>query len=172
MDTAGQGSSTGAVLDQIEGRWRELRSLLASLRPQDWERPLGDGWPVKVHVAHLAAWERSLLALLLGESRAAAMGIAPEVWQQHDTDAVNRYLGECALRVAASDCGALLEQSHSQVVAAIERMTDEQLSLPYSHYQPDDRPHNPRPVVDWVAGNTYEHYDEHIGWLKAGLSRA
>jgi len=22
-------------------------------------------------------------------------------------------------------------------------------------------------VVGWVAGNTYEHYAEHIGWIKA-----
>ena len=22
-----------------------------------------------------------------------------------------------------------------------------------------------RPVLDWVAGNTYEHYAEHISWI-------
>lgn len=162
--------SAREVLHRIGERWHELGSILASLQPGDWERPLGDGWPVKVHVAHLADWEESLLALLRGESRAAAMGIPEEAWERHDTDAVNEILAVRALGTPPVRCRERLEASHAQVVAALEGMTDAQLQLPYSHYQPADGAHNPRPVVGWVIGNTYEHFDEHIGWLKAGLS--
>ena len=44
-------------------------------------------------------------------------------------------------------------------------MSDDDLALPYSHYQPNDPPYNAEPVAGWVAGNTSEHYEEHIGWL-------
>lgn len=173
MDTEKpQDLSTQKVLHRIGERWRELQSILASLRPDDWERPLGDGWPVKVHVAHLADWEDSLLALLRGESRAAAMGITEDVWQQHNTDSVNRILAERALKMTPGQCGARLERSHARMVVALEGMTDAQLRLPYSHYQPLDGAHNAQPVVGWVIGNTYEHFDEHIGWLRAGLTHA
>ena len=35
-----------------------------------------DGWTVKDHLDHIAAWEKSLIALLDGSNRAAAMGIS------------------------------------------------------------------------------------------------
>jgi hypothetical protein len=44
-------------------------------------------------------------------------------------------------------------------------MTDEDLQRPYSHYQPNDPPHNPAPVLGWITGNTNEHYEEHSSWL-------
>ena len=43
-------------------------------------------------------------------------------------------------------------------------MSDADLRKPYSHFQPKD-PEKKGPVIGWVAGNTYEHYAEHIGWI-------
>src|SRR5207249_3693099 len=46
-------------------------------------------------------------------------------------------------------------------------MSDADLRRSYNHYQPNDPrdPNDDRPVVEWVGGNTYEHYAEHIGWI-------
>jgi hypothetical protein len=32
------------------------------------------------------------------------------------------------------------------------------------------RPHDPRPVLAWVVGNTYEHYQEHRLAIQAMLA--
>jgi len=47
-------------------------------------------------------------------------------------------------------------------------MSDADLRRSYNHYQPNDPrdPGDDRPVADWVAGNTYEHYAEHIRYIQ------
>jgi hypothetical protein len=54
----------------------------------------------------------------------------------------------------------------------LDAMTDADLRRSYNHYQPDDPrdPGDDRPVVEWVAGNTYEHYAEHVGYIKEIVS--
>ena len=54
--------------------------------------------------------------------------------------------------------------SHAALMAGLGKLSDADLKQPYSHFQPGD-PDEKRPVIGWVAGNTYEHYAEHIGWI-------
>ena len=54
--------------------------------------------------------------------------------------------------------------SHGALMAGLGKLSDADLKQPYSHFQPGD-PDEERPVIGWVAGNTYEHYAEHIGWI-------
>jgi hypothetical protein len=161
--------SKAELLRRIEARWGKLQDLLAALVPADWERPLGDGWPVKVHVAHLADWEASLLGLLGKGSRADAMGIPEELWSRHDVDATNQFMADRALALPAWECRDRLEETHARVVEVLEGMTEAELLQPYAHYQPGEVPGSTAPVVGWVVGNTFGHFDEHIGWLEAGL---
>ena len=158
------------IIALIRARWEALQALIRSLSPADMEQPLGDGWSAKVHLAHITAWEVSLAALLRKQDRAAAMGVAAAVWATDDVDAINQAIAEGA---AAQPLDAVLadaSQTHVGVVALLDAMSQEELERPYAHYQPLDPVPNSTPVVGWVHGDTWEHYDEHIGWLEAGLS--
>lgn len=54
---------------------------------------------------------------------------------------------------------------HSAVTAQISQLADADLQRPYKHSQPNsDRT---EPVVGWLIGDTYEHYEEHLPWMKA-----
>ena len=54
---------------------------------------------------------------------------------------------------------------HQRLPEKVESLTDEDLQRPYSHYQPtSDRA---EPVIEWVKGSTYEHYEEHTPWIAA-----
>ena len=55
-------------------------------------------------------------------------------------------------------------ESHAALMVALGKLSDADLQKPYSHFQPTDSKQK-RPVIGWVAGNTYEHYAEHIGWI-------
>ena len=154
---------------RIDERWQELLALVDGLDAEELERPLGDGWAVKVHMAHITSWERSLLGILMKGSRAEAMGVPEDLWQGHDTDAINGFL---AARAKGERVEAVREQllkTHAELARVVRGLTDEDLTRPYSEYQPGDPPYNENPVGGWVAGNTWEHYEEHIGWLRAGL---
>lgn len=153
----------------INERWDVLQSLVGGIADADMERPLGDGWSAKVHVAHIAAWESSLLALLRSGNRPEAMGISAELWADHDTDAINGFIAERSAKQSLADVRADSASTHSEVMAQLDSMSQADLERPYSHYQPDDSEKNANPVGGWVHGNTWDHYNEHIGWLEAGL---
>lgn len=158
------------LLARIDERWDALQSLLGRLTPAQLEQPLGDGWSAKVHAGHVTAWERSLLALLRSGSRPAAMGLSEDDWASHDTDALNRTLAERTAPRPLEEVLAEHRATHAELMAQLRSMSQEDLERPYSDYQPDDLPHNGNPVAGWVHGNTWDHYDEHIGWLEAGLA--
>jgi hypothetical protein len=157
------------LLRRIDGRWLKLQELLSALTADEWEQPLGDGWPAKVHVGHLAAWERSALGILNSGSRPEAMGVPVEIWERHDTDEINDYLATDAMKLDATTVREELDEAHAAIVSRLSEMAEEELLKPYSHYQPDG-PHNDKPVVGWIVGNTFGHFDEHIEWLEAGIA--
>lgn len=157
------------VMRLIHERWAALQELLGRLSEADMERPLGDGWSAKQHVFHVTVWEKSLLGLLRKEDRGRAMGVPADLWAAHDLEGLNKFLAEDAAPRSVSSVLAEAADIHGQVLALLDSMSQEQLELPYSDYQPFDSEPNEKQVIGWVHGDTWEHYDEHIGWLEAGL---
>jgi uncharacterized protein (TIGR03083 family) len=153
-----------AEVELIETSWAELADLVDQISAASGLTTVGaDGWTVKDHVAHVGAWERSLLALIEGESRAAAMGVSETA---EGTDAINEEVRKLHAKDTPEEALAYFRGSHAEMVAALEKLSDADLQKPYSAFQPSD-PDEKRPAVGWVAGNTYEHYAEHIAWIKA-----
>jgi hypothetical protein len=150
------------LLERIDAEWSNLNVLVASLGPDGLMANVADGWAVKDHLAHIAAWEDSLLGLIEGKDRLAAMGLHEPV--EENTDAVNDVVFKLHQRESAEQALKYFRASHAQLMAALAKLTDADLQKSYSHYQPTD-PDEKRPVIGWVAGNTYEHYAEHIDWI-------
>jgi len=157
-------TQTNGVMEPIERSWNQLDALLQSLGPNDLTITGADGWEVKDHLIHIAAWEHSLLALLEGGDRRQAMGVGQGV---DETDAINAAVWAMHREKTPAQALDYFHQTHALLVKRLGSMSDADLQLPYNHYQPNDPrdPGDDRPAVDWVAGNTYEHYAEHIAWI-------
>jgi hypothetical protein len=125
--------------------------------------PGPDGWAIKDHLVHLAAWEHSLLALVKGTDRQAAMGVSPGAGA--DTDQINDAVFKAHRQESIVAVRRFSADSHASLMAALGELSDADLVRPYSFYQPGT-PDEKRPVVGWVAGNTYDHYAEHLEWIK------
>ncbi len=123
-----------------------------------------DGWAVKDHLIHIAAWEHSLIALLEGADRHQAMGVGREV---DETDAINAAVWAMHRTKTPEQALEYFHETHALVLKLLRTMTDDDLRLPYNHYQPNEprEANDNRPALDWVAGNTYGHYAEHIDWI-------
>ena len=153
-----------SVVEPIEKSWTELGSIIDSLGPSGLSITGADGWAVKDHLIHIAAWEHSLIALLEGADRHHAMGVGSDV---DETDAINAAVWAMHRNKTPEEALDYFHQTHALMLKLLRTMSDDDLRLPYNHYQP----HEPRdaadnrPAVDWVAGNTYEHYAEHIDWI-------
>jgi hypothetical protein len=154
-----------SVVEPIEKAWHELNALVESLGPEDLAVKGSDGWAVKDHLDHIAAWEKSLIALLEGVNRAAAMGVTASA--NDETDAINDEIWKLHRDESPQQALGYFRDTHAELISLLGRMSDADLQLPYNHYQPNDPrdPDDNRPALDWVAGNTWEHYAEHIEWI-------
>ena len=152
------------VVDRIDERWRELNDLVDSLGPHGLVITGADGWAVKDHLVHIAAWEHSLLALVDGTDRRQAMGVGRDAG---DTDAINAEVWSMHRAKTPEQALDYFHRTHELLMRRLRGMTDADLQLTYNHYQPGEPrdPDDDRPVIDWVAGNTYDHYAEHITWI-------
>jgi hypothetical protein len=113
-------------------------------------------------MAHLACWEHSALALLRGEPRHAHLGLTAEEHAAMSMDDQNARIVELFRDRPLAEIRDYYESIHAELVAHVASMSDADLQRPYSYFQPDDPPYNANPVWPWIAGNTYEHYAEHI----------
>lgn len=157
-------SEPNGVIAPIEKAWHELDDLVRSLGPGALTLPGRDGWAVKDHLVHIAAWEHSLLALIEGTDRHNAMGVGPEV---DGTDAINAAVWAMHRDKTAGEALDYFHQTHALLMKRLGTMSDADLQLSYNHYQPDEQldPRDDRQVLDWVKGNTFEHYAEHVDWI-------
>lgn len=160
------------LLARIRRSRAALEQTIGGLSDAQLTAPVGDdGWSIKDHLAHVVAWEQSLLALLAGRDRDAAIGLGGAPDGEHNTDDLNALLYARHKDRPLPEVLVDSRQSHERVLAALGGLSDADLFKPYSHYQPDDPPYNPDPVIGWIAGNTYEHYQEHQGWIEALIAR-
>jgi hypothetical protein len=159
------------LLQSIEGSWAALDELTAGLSQSQLTTAGPEGWSAKDHLAHLAAWNLSLIALLEGRDRDAALG----VWDvpSEDVDVVNDLMHRRHLGLVVDEVRALQLGSRQMVREALARLSDEDVSRPYAYFQPNDpRADGDQPVLGWITGNTNEHADEHLGYLRALVGAA
>ena len=156
------------LMGRISQSRTALEQLIGPLSDAQMTAPGGDdGWSVKDHLAHLTTWQHSLLALLEGRSRPAAVGVDAATYEATDTDGLNAIIHERNKDRPLPDVLDDFHLTHERLLAVLAPLTDDDLHKPYSHYQPNDPPHNPDPVVYWIAGNTYGHYEEHVAAVRA-----
>ncbi len=92
------------------------------------------------------------------------MGVGHDV---DETDAINAAVWSLHREKTPEQALAYFRQTHALLMKLLNTLSDEDLKRPYNDYQPNDPrdPKDDRPALDWVAGNTYEHYAEHIAWI-------
>ena len=162
--------TTADLLTLIDAGWQTFEQAVNRLSTEQLTQIHDqNGWSVKDHLAHVRAWEQSLLALLEGRDRNVAIGVDSAA--NLDIEAINALIQQQSQQQPLEEVLLTLRQSHAQVVAAVERLSDADLFKPYSAYQPTV-PERSEPVIGWIIGNTYEHYAEHTEWIKALVQEA
>jgi uncharacterized protein DUF1706 len=151
-------------IEPIEKAWKELTAQVDGLGTEKLELTGNGRWAVKDHLTHIAAWELSLLGLVNGEDMLTAMGVPGAA---DETDAINEAIWLAHRHDSAEHALAFWRDTHAALMERLGTMSDADLRRSYNHYQPNDPrdPGDDRPVVEWVAGNTYEHYVEHARWI-------
>lgn len=146
------------LMERIEREWSALMRAIESVTPEQMSVPLVGGWSIKDNLAHLAAWEQFMVRCYLhGELPHQAMQIEAETFARLDENGINAMIQVRNRQRPAADVLADLRRSHDQVLTALEPLSFDDLMQPRD---PDDP--EKRPLIGWVIGNTYEHYNEHL----------
>ena len=157
-----------SIVPRAERAWTALFEVLDTLSDEQMGRLGGDGWTVKDHLAHLAAWDLSLAALLESRDRQSALGI--EGFSTTDWDGQNGVMHERHRVLVADEVRALLLGSRLMVLRALDGLGEDDLTRPYREYQPQDERTPPldsgQPVARWVIGSVVDHVAEHLGYIQ------
>ena len=155
--------------DEVRARIREKRQelvdLVATIEPAQLEAPGPDGgWAIKDHLVHIAAWEQWLLALFERRNLLEAMGAGAA---GRNVDEINAVVYEKHRNDSVKNALAYFSDSHHELMRVLDRQTTEDFEQPYHvFFPPAQGEAASQPVLDAVAANTYDHYAEHIAWIK------
>ena len=155
------------LLGKTKSGWDMLNAYIATLSEAQLTQ-LTDtaGWSVKDHLLHMAVWEDGIWALLNKQSRAAQMGLEGDIWRKGGIDRANAIIHQQHAADSLDDVEQKRHAIHDRLMQQIAAMSDEDLLRPYAYYQAHASSET-HPVIDAVIGDTFEHYEQHIPWIKA-----
>lgn len=145
------------LLDRVHATHARLERATSGLSPSQLEadETLGE-WSVKATLGHITWWEGVALHVLRGEP---AEDILPgEEW---DTDRANAVLFARNRSRPLADLLADFRSSYAELLRALDTLDPARLDEP-SPYGGS--------LHQLLAGNTYEHYDEHAAAIEAAFS--
>jgi hypothetical protein len=159
------------VLGRIWADHALLEALIAPLSAVQMVQPLADGWSVKDVLAHITVWEGLLVEWLT----ALTEGTFPSTPVPSSREAVDRLNAERYAAAAARPLPMVLTAFHrsfGRVLQAVDALPDGvDLALPLPQAWAARVP-----LGQWIAENTYAHFQEHMAanraWREAARSSA
>ncbi len=157
--------SKGELLERIQQSYAALEETLRPLSEDQLDRPGTSGWAVKDHLAHLAVWELGISELLQRRPRFAAMQVEGAVSQGRSQDEMNDLIYQRNASLSPAQAMEFFQSAHWQLLQALEPLSDDDLYKPYAAYVPEGDQERQDPVMGWIIGNTFAHFDEHKGYI-------
>ena len=120
-----------------------------------------DGWAVKDHLVHIADWERATIFVVRRQPQALGLGVDP---LPDDVDALNAVMFERSRTLPLDEVMDRLRATHAELLVALHGLSDADLAKTRAEYGPEPALTD-RTVIGKIAGDTYEHYADHVVWI-------
>jgi hypothetical protein len=157
--------SKAELMERIPPARGALESVLSGLSEVQLVAPGSEGWSIKDHLAHLATWERMIVAHLQGGNDHEVVGLDEATYVAASLDALNAIIEQRNKGRSLGDVLNDFQGSHVAIVALLYGLTDADLARPYWDNDPTGRT-----ALDKVTGDTYRHYLEHRRWINELLT--
>ncbi len=166
--------SKAELMSEIDGTWNKLNEALDRLTEvQMTEIRDAQGWTVKDHLLHIAAWERSVAVFLQGKPRHEGLGVDEQIYATGDDDTINAVIQEQQKDGSPAEALTEFRKVHGQLLRLIEPLGDDDLYRANSDFQPEGSgERDERPIIGMIYGNTANHYREHQEWIESLVSQA
>jgi hypothetical protein len=159
------------LLARLDGGWAAIEAAMGQLGDGELAgRRDAAGWAVKDHLMHLAAWEAALGGRLEGRPLHEALGV-DEAAVAGDEDAVNAALFARDRHRSPAEVREAVRSAHAAIRARLAALADRDLGRAVRDLLPPGAGGDGTPVGAWIAGNTWEHYVQHLDWIRTLLGR-
>ncbi len=139
---------------------KAFEETLARVPAQELETPiLHDGWSVKDVLGHLGFWE----ARTVSRFQQLRAGGTPEPIK--DMDALNALALVDTRKHSLDEVRRREQEAYGQLLDLVQQASADELFKP-AYFAGA----NGNAFVGWIAGNTWEHYEEHLPELTAWLT--
>lgn len=158
------------IVAEMERAWAELQAMVDAAEPDDLVRKTdAAGWSSKDHLAHLDAWDRSVLEMIRdGRPQWETLGLERELLDEEwDYDRQNEIIRQQTVDAPLDEVRSALAATHDAFVRLLRGMTDEEIRRPSNDFVPGSGEFE---IAHKVMGNTYMHYDEHRVYIERILA--
>ena len=155
------------LLDNISAGHEMLEKVLSPLNEAQMTAAGVNGdWSIKDVLVHITAWQHRLLA----QMQAATRGEEPAIYgldiTGEEMDRLNEQFYEENKTRPLNEVLGDFQSIHSQMLAAVQAMTGEDLTDPHRFAWTGSKP-----LWQFIASETYEHILEHVGAIHRWLAR-
>ncbi len=157
-----------ALVAMVSERRDTLEALVRAVPDGQMTAPGVNGdWGVREVLAHITGWEALLMAWLA----ATARGETPERFAPgypagaESIDRLNAGFAAGSAATPPAGARAAFAASRAALLAALAPLSEADLNEPGRIPWTGDRP-----LLPYIASNTYEHYDEHIPMLERWIA--
>jgi hypothetical protein len=154
-----------SILNEMHTNYAALEEILAPLeKAQMIAKGVIDGWSIKDMLAHIASWHHRLLTWL----DAAIRNVEPAISgpdSVEEMDALNAQFYRENKSRPLDEVLTEFRTTHQQIMDIIQAMREGDLINPQRFAWTQGRP-----LWQLVAGDTYEHYQEHRKQIQEWLA--
>ncbi len=152
------------IIQQIEQSYAALEAELAVLDAAQMTVPaLPGGWSVKDALAHLSVWHRRALDIIDPTNPPRVPDIPPGGITDETINAFNGQVYARHKDQPLAEALAAFRSSYRELLASVQRLPEADLTRPLL---------GESTVLDIIAGNTYDHYPEHLEAIQAAFPKA
>ena len=171
-----RGKSIDELLAEIDAAWQRLMATMTAWPEEDYETKRDQvGWTPLDHMAHVTAWERTVLFPLQGRTRHEGLGVTDEqfAWgfDEEGFDAINQLAREHTVGDSYEKVMADARSVHEEVVAAVRQADIDDLWRPSREMSADKREASRDvPFMEIVMSDACSHFDEHREFIEKILA--
>ena len=148
------------LLERIESSYAALEQTIGQLKEAQMTTPIDGSWSAKDLLAHVAAWQQVMLQFHVGGKPFEDVTRLKDVpYGPTSVDQINEAFYARDKDLPLDEVLETFRAGHQQLLATLNGMSEADL---YRSYTPAGRgPDSAGQLIDWIIGDSYDHYDEH-----------
>ena len=157
------------LLERIHSSYAALEQTIGRLKEQQMTTPIDGSWSAKDLLAHVAAWQQVMLQFHIQHMPFEQVtGLNDVPYASTPVDQINEAFYARDKELPLDQALQTFRTGHQQLLATLNDMSEADL---FRSYTPAGRgPDSTGRLIDWIIGDSYDHYDEHRATIERLLA--